>query len=276
MKILRPRKWTEQSEALFHEHAGKIADDDLASMLNTCEKWIRRIRRQYKIPKFTVRKYTDEQIDYIRANYRNRSVREMIEELSKLYPDVNFKQKGIEDRMRREGLIRTPEEVKAVLQRETEIGTYKNIGKKLSISQRIRHVGDVFWSNAYQQWLIVLPDYSFKFYKVYVWEQHNPKLQNSHYIRIKDPSKPITIDNLEMLKKDCSIYAKELTDNWVITTMMHKKDESMREVYKNNPILIEQQRLKIQVIREIKALINDTDRKLEDPPQGNERPLLPG
>lgn len=269
MKLKRPRKWTDESEEIFWKHAGKIADKELAGMLNTCEKWIRRIRKQNNIPKFTVRKYTDEQIEYIKANYRNRSVREMIENLRIMYPDFVFTQSGIEDRMRRYGIIRTKEEVAAVLKRETEIGTYKAIGKKLSISQRIHQVGDVFWSNHYQNWMIVLPNYNWKFYKVYVWEQHHGKLEPSHFIRVKDPQKPITIDNIEKIKKDCSSYAKELTDNWVVSTMMHNKDAAMRELYINNPILIEQQRLKLVAIRELKSLINE-NRKLENPPKKDE------
>lgn len=271
----RPRKWNDESETIFHQHAGKIADHDLASMLNTDVKWIKRIREKFNIPKFTNRKYTDEQIEYIRQHYKTRSRREMIEELRRRYPDMTFTINGIEDRMRRYGMVRTKAESKAIRQREGQLGLCKERGKKAAEKLRIHDIGDIFWSNSYQQWMIVLPNYKWKFYKVYVWEQHNPKLLLSHYIRIKDPNKPIVIDNLEMVKKNGSNASTELSDNWIVSTMMHNKGAGYRQIYLNNPEIIEQQRLKIQAIRLIKALINE-NRTLGAPPKNDETPLLPG
>lgn len=273
MKLLRPRNWTEEKEKLFHEKAGKVSDHVLAAMLGTDVKWMKRIRRSYNIPKWVNRKYTDEQIAYVQANYKSKSVSEMIRDLSKIYPDMTFTVKGIKDRMRRYGMIRTKEEHVAIVKREATLDRAKERFIRIGQSLRIHNPGDVFWVNCYKEWVIMLDNKKYQFYRTYVWEQHNGPLPKSHYLKLKDPNKPITIDNLEIHKKDAGIGAKELTDNWVIHTMMHNKDASHREYLEANPVLIENQRLKIQAIRVIKAIENE-NRKLAQASQANENGLL--
>ena len=263
----RPRKWTPEKESIILEFAGKISDNDIAAKLGiSSTKWVCRIRREYNIPKYTNRKYTDEQMEYVLSVYKQKSITEIVSDLTKLYPDTKFTVDGIKDRLWRFGHIRTLEEANAIRSREAKLPGAKERFKKISESCRKHQLGDVYWSPFYKQWMVVTENYGRQFYKVYVWEQHNPKLEPSHYIRLIDPEKPIAIDNLEMVKKNPSFASVNLTDNFVISTMMHKKDQSHREWLLKNPIEIENQRLLIQAIREIKSLENE-NRKLETPPE---------
>ncbi len=263
----RPRNWTAIKENTLLEFAGKISDDDVAARVGiSSTKWISRIRREYNIPKYTNRKYTDEQIEYVLSMYKQKSITEIVSELTKLYPDAKFTIDGIKDRLWRYGHIRTLEEANAIRAREAKLPGATERFKRISETCRKHQLGDVYWSPFYQEWMIVTEDYGRKFYKVYVWEQHNPKLQPSHYIKLIDPEKPITIDNLEAMKKNGSLASINLTDNWVVSTMMHNKDESHREWLLQNPIEIDNQRLLIQVLREIKAIKN-ANRKLATPPK---------
>jgi uncharacterized protein YlbG (UPF0298 family) len=273
MKRQRPRKWTDEKERKLLEFAGKISDADVAAMVGANVKWIRRIRSEHNIPKHTNRKYTDEQMDYVLLNYKFKSITEIVSELRKLYPETRFSVHGIKDRLWRNGFIRTTDEANAIRSREAQLPGAAERFKRIAETCRKHQRGDVFWSSYYKEWIIVMDNYNLKFYKVYVWEQHNPKLQRSHYVKIIDPNKPITIDNLEMVKKSGSFAAINLTDNWVISTMMHNKDESHREWLLQNPIEIDNQRLKIEVIREIKAIENE-NRKLAQAPEANAQRLL--
>lgn len=261
MKSARPRKWTPESERIFLKFAGKVSDLVLANKLNISDvKWIRKIRAEYNIPKWTNRKYTDEQIDYIKANYKQQSVSEMISVLAVRYPDMTFTVKGIKDRMRRYGMIRTKEEHVAIIRRDVTRDVAKARFAKISEKCSKYRIGEVFWSNYYKEWLIVVGSQprKYQYYKIYVWEQFNSPVPKSHYIKLKDSNAPITIDNLEIHKRDASYACKELTDGWVISTMMHNKSPEHRIIYQQYPELIEQQRLKIQLIREIKAIENDS------------------
>ncbi len=237
--------------------AGKVSDLVLANKLNVSSvKWIRKIRAEYNIPKWTNRKYTDEQIDYIKANYKQQSVGEMITALAKKYPDMTFTNKGIKDRMKRYGMIRTKDDHVAIIRREVTRDVAKERFAKIAQKIRKHAIGEPYWSSYYKEWIIETTPRKFQLYKTYVWEQHNGPLPGSHYIKLKDPNGPITIDNLELHKKDASLASKTLTDGWVISTMMHNKSPEHRLIYQEHPELIEQQRLKIQLIREIKAIEN--------------------
>lgn len=269
MKRQRPRKWTDEKERILLEIAGKICDADIAAKVGIKDvKWIKRIRNEHKIPKFTNPKYTADQMGYVLANYKYKSISEIVSELTTLYPDTKFSVHGIKDRLWRNGHIRTPEESNAIRSREATLPGAAERFKRIADTCRKHYPGDVFWSSFYKNWLIVTEDFKWKFYKVYIWEQHNPKLRLSHYIRLIDPDKPITIDNLEMVKKGPTYGSINLTDNWVISTLMHNKDASHREWLLQNPIEIENQRLKIEVIREIKAIENE-NRKLAQTPKAD-------
>lgn len=262
------RKWNDEKQAIFLEHAGKITDLKLARMLHVCVKWLSQRRREHNIPPYFQCKY-EQHIEYLRENYRIKTNREMIEDLNSMYPGQNFKSLGLRHILKKHHLIRTPAEVRAVKERETLTGFRKEVGKKVSISRTVYKVGDIFWWEHLQEWAIKVAKRKYKIYRIYVWEQHYGPIKKGYYVTLKDKEKPITIDNLRLVSKaEYAIQsAIDLTDAWVIGTMMYGKDPALREVFKSVPAFVEMQREKIKLIREIKAMKNENRTLVPSPTQ---------
>jgi hypothetical protein len=264
------RKWSLEKEAIFTEHVGKMSDLNLAKKLHVCVKWIAEKRRTLGIPPYYRTKYTPEHIKYINENYKTKSVREITLELTRLFPDIKFTTHGIKGYLNDHGLIRNYIDFANIRQREIEVGHHAHIVQKRVKAKNPRKPGDLYWSKSRKEICIFVGPHSTKPFRIYLWEQHNGPLPNTHHVELINKELPIVIENLRAVKKDGAPVnpSVALSDKWVTAMMLRVADPTEKNTVLNNPILIANKKLLYKAIREIKAL-NNENRKLAQASKAN-------
>lgn len=269
--------WTPQQHATFNEHVGKITDRELSLLMNVPYHSVSRMRRLKNIAPKGDEIYTKEHEQFIRDHCDAVSRRELLELLKSRFPNDKFNALGIRALIKRLGLNRTKEETRQIIKRNMEMGVCKQTSQKAAITLTKIKVGDVIKIKCglgRSLMFIKLPGRkNYKLYHRYLWEKHFGEIPHGYYVAIKDKAKDITIDNLKLEKYLVKSGSNELTDNYVLGTLLRLKTPEQREAFLNNPeqliaIEIAQQRLKIKIIREIKAIENE-NRKLETPPEAH-------
>lgn len=271
MKLLRPRKWSDEHERLFLQHAGNIHDNELDEMLKVGTKWIRQIRRSLGIPAYCAKKYTKEHKAWIEKHYKTMWFEELMEAFAKQFPDIDVKAGGLDHFMGQHRLIKTRDEINARMRADADAGICKERMRPFFMNPKFRKPGAIFYSNFYKQWLIKTGPGQYKFLKAHVWEQTNGPTPKGYYVEIIDKEKEITIENLKLTKRGTGNFLDGktiLTDAWVLGTMVAKKaePEMLREIYTQNPIFIQEQRNKILLGRLLKEM-KDAIKRTEDHPQ---------
>lgn len=272
---MRQLNWTPEQYSIFNEFVGKITDKELSIKMNASYHSVSHKRRQNNIPPKGDEIYTKEHEQFIRDHCTTISLRELVELLTARFPNDKFNKFGIRTVIKRLGLNRTKEQTLEIIKRDKESGFCKKTSQKAAITLTKIKVGDIVkircGSGKRMVFIKMEGRKNFKLYHRYLWETHFGEIPKGYYVAIKDNAKDITIDNLQLEKYLKNSGSNELTDNYILGTLLRLKTTEQREAFLNNPdqliaVEIAQQRLKIEVIREIKSLDNE-NRKLETPPQ---------
>ena len=272
---MKTLNWTPEQYSIFNEFVGKITDKELSIKMSASYSSVYYKRRQNNIPAKGDEIYTKEHEQFIKEHCEAVSRRELLELLSARFPNDKFNKLGIRALIKRLGLNRTKEQTLEIIKRDKESGFCKKTSQKASITLTKIKVGDIVkirCGSGKRMWFIKMEGRkNFKLYHRYLWEKHFGPIPRGYYVAIKDNTQAITIDNLQLEKYLKKSGSNELTDNYILGTLLRLKTNEQREAFLNNPeqliaVEIAQQRLKIEVIREIKAIKNE-NRKLETPPE---------
>lgn len=97
------------------------------------------------------------------------------------------------------------------------------------------------------------PD-QFLLHETYVWQQNHGEIPNGYHVAIKNPEKPITIDNLE-LRHNSRIAegAANLLDWWVAGTINKGLSPEAKAALRQDADTLEIQRLRLELSRELKS-----------------------
>lgn len=152
------------------------------------------------------KKIRNEVEQYIIDNYGTLSNKELCENLRALYPNDEITIYTPRFILFKNKLKRTKEERSFLMEKLVAAGVKRDaVIKQHKDSGKGKKVGDLFWSrysNSKEKILLIyLGVRKWKPYKIWLWEQTYGKVPNTHCIILKDPNAPITIDNLEMIKK---------------------------------------------------------------------------
>ena len=269
-----PRKWNEERERLYVQHIRDMSDRALSDMLKVSVKYIRFRRKQDNIPKWSKSKYKRIHLEWLRQNYKNMWFEEFFKAFNEKFPEVKAAPGGLEHFMRQERLVKTRDEINALMKRDMENGICKKRTQEYYATANTRKPGVPYFSKWYKRWMVMLENGNSITHESYLWQQVHGPVPANKFVKVIDSTKAITIDNIMLESRGLETFKKHshaLSDAWILGTLVSgikdKEDKEFARTVYSHPIFIKEQRNKIIAIREIKAKLHGTNRDQESSKQ---------
>lgn len=206
--------------------------------------------------------FTDAMIRAVRRHYKTKSNREICEILKARWPQWDFKVASIVTLKTRLKIRRTQEQMANIIRRECASEAGKKRFEKLSAILTKHKIGSVYFcrrKGSYHGKLVIqVSRKKIQHYENYLYEAHVGKIPKYCDVILLDPYGPVIPENLILKPHSRSLIAlmKNLDDRFVLSTLVpdkRSKDERLEFAQGPlTPLLIEMQRLQIQLLRAIK------------------------
>lgn len=260
-------QWTATEIEFLKNNFENLTNKQLASKLKLTLTMVRTKCYELGMKRMELEYWTEEQVAYLKANYKQIGDVEMAEIFQEKWPKKKgWTLKHIEKKRLYLKLQRTKEEVAAVKARNIKKGRFAICVKKRWLKTGTMAIGTVrYWKKTDSEgdFPVIKTETGYKHWNRWKWEQVYGKIPKGMNVVFKDRNnKNLTIENLMLLSnEELAIHnyraaAINLTDNWVAGILSHG-NSGMRQEIKANKKLIEAKRLQLQLNR----TINEQSRK---------------
>lgn len=166
----------------------------------------RRITRQFLydmgLYKIKLEYWTDEQVQYLRENYKTIGDVEIAEIFNAVYPKIKVWKKGQINKKRDYlKLVRTADEIQAIRERNVHQGRY-SINHYKRWLDRITPVGETrMWKYSDgRRFKVIKTESGFVHYARWLYYQHHGPIPPGHVVRLKDNDpENVVVDNLMLI-----------------------------------------------------------------------------
>jgi len=206
--------------------------------------------------------WTDEMIQFLRANYKQTGDTELAEIFSAKWPkNKGWSKKHIEKKRRYLRLKRTNSEIKNIKQKHVASGVYIKGSAKSWATKGVAKEGEIrYWNKKYNKDRpvpYIKVDGRFVHYARYRYTQlHGPIPKGHNAIFLDDDPTNLNDSNLGLVSDadlgriNVEKASKGLSDNYVAGVLSHNQPK-LREEFKKHPEIIAIKRLQLQLNREI-------------------------
>lgn len=250
-------EWTPEMDRFLVNNFHFSTNSQIAKALGLKITSVRTRAYKFGLQRMKQEKWTDEQISFLKSNYKKIGDTEMAEIFeSKWYKEKGWSKKHIEKKRRQMQLKRTNEERSAIKQRNLKRGCWDDAHRK-RWHKKAAPIGAIkIWKHYNRERPFIKTEKGYEFLSRFMWEYHNGPISKGYNVFHIDGN-PLNckINNLKLISNaELSIEnspSKRMTDNWVAGILSHGQKEFRKEI-KNNPQLIELKRAQLKLNRKIK------------------------
>jgi len=250
-------------------HFNTLTNLQLSKMLGIKLTSLRMKCYEIGLKRMEMEYWTEDQINYLKANYKTVGDVELAERFEKLWPkQKKWTNKHIEKKRKYLKLIRTVTEVEKVKERNIETGRFAECAvKRWKVSEACAEGTVKIWryagGNAFK---VIKLKTGFVHFMPWLYEQMFGPIPVGYMVRTKDgdnmnvvPENLILVTRAQHALINSSISIGSLSDNYIIGILASGKNKALRESIAANPELIEVKRLQLQLNR----MINGKDNRKE-------------
>ena len=194
---------TKKEEKFLRDNYQNLTNQQLADYLGLKLTRTRTLLYSLGLKRMNLQYWTDEQIEFLKNNYKKIGDAEIAEIFAEKYPkDKGWSKKHIEKKRRYLNLKRTPEQIEKIKKRNLEQGRYKMCNVRMWQTRGVTPVGEIrTWVNKNNRITVVIrTEKGFEPYNRWLWKQHYGIIPKGYNVVCKDGNQFNTeIDNLELL-----------------------------------------------------------------------------
>lgn len=252
-------------ERFLQHNYEKLTNAELADRLGLTLTVVRMKLYSMGLKRMEMEYWTDEQIDFLRANFHKIGDLELSEIFTRKWPkQKGWTKKHIEKKRRYLNLKRTKEQIRKIHLRNVEAGRFKICAIKRWDKCGRSKEGEIrFWrQNPCRSIPMIKVNGQYIFWARYTWEQNHGPIPKGMNVVFKDNNpRNMEISNLELItdaelsRRNSKISSQGLSDNYVAGIMTHG-DPELRQMIKSDPDLVELNRQRLIMQRNISQLNN--------------------
>lgn len=253
-------QFTPEEKAFVLVNYEKMGNKEMAKILGWNVATFRQLLYEMGLYRMRLEYWTEEQVYYLRANYREMGDSELASNMQLLWPkEKGWHKKHIEKKRKYLKIKRTKEELKTIFERNLDTGKWANTARKRWEKTGVAPEGEIrFWTNQLGRVAARIKiNNRWIYYTRYRWEQLHGPLAPGMNVMHKDgnprnisDSNLIALNNGEVAAKNSLISSHGLSDNY-IAGMMTFKNPTLREELKKHPQLLELKRQQLILNRKI-------------------------
>lgn len=197
-------QFTTQDVKFLKKNFNKLTNPQLAKALDMTLTVVRTKCYELGLKRMELEYFTDEQIEFLKANYKTIGDCELAEIFqSKWKKNKGWSKKHIEKKRRYLNLKRTQKQIDKIHLRNVANGRFSMCPHLAWAKRGIAPVGDIrVWkTNKGHHFKVIKLQDRFVHYAPWLWEQHHGPIPEGMCIRTKDDSLNIVIENLEMITR---------------------------------------------------------------------------
>lgn len=257
--------WTKQMESFLIKNYEKLTNHELAAGLGLKITSVRMKLYSMGFKRMELEYWTTRQVNFLKANYKEIGDVELTDIFNKKWPkQKGWTKKHIEKKRRQLNLKRTKTQIKNIHQRNVDAGRFLLYPVKRWDKCGRAKEGEIrFWRENSGRFIPRIKiGGRFIFWARYTWEQNHGPIPKGMNVVFKDNNpRNMEISNLELItdgelsRRNSKISSQGLSDNYVAGIMTHG-DPELREKIKSDPELVEFNRQRLIMQRNISQLNN--------------------
>jgi hypothetical protein len=232
-------EWSEEMKSFLKDNFFQKTNHELASELGLKLTTVRTKCYELGLKRMEMEYFTEEQIEFLKDNYKHIGDVEMAEIFEKKWKkNKRWTEKHIRKKRCYLNLHRTKKEVNNVKQRNIDTGRFAECAVKRWVTTTQAPAGEIrIWKYSNGRSLMVIKtENGFKHFNRWLWLQYHASIKKDHVIIIKDPTLPISIENLEEIswrenaRKNAALrmkYPEEIRLSIKTLKLLNKKIKSL-------------------------------------------------
>lgn len=195
--------WTPQRVKFLQKNFDRMTNRQLSDALGLKLTSVRTKCYELGLKHMEMEYWTKRQVNYLVRHYREMGDTELAENFSqKWYKEKGWSKKHIEKKRRYMNLKRTTAEKKLIKERNRKTGCWAIGNVHMWETRGVTPIGELrIWNVNGRPIIVIRTETGFKHYARWLWTQKRGKVKRGYVIRVKDPSKNITLRNLEMISR---------------------------------------------------------------------------
>lgn len=202
-----------EEEKFLKDNFRTMTNAQLAKSLGLTLTVTRNYLYQFGLKRFEMEFWTDEQIEFLKANYQKKGDTELAEIFAeKWHKEKGWSKKHIEKKRRYLKLKRTQAEIKAIKNRHIKSGVYVRGNQKMWETRGAAAVGDVrIWQANNHPVMVIKTPKGFVDLSREIWKKHHGKIPNGMVVTVKDGNRlNLDIENLELITRAENAFRNRL------------------------------------------------------------------
>lgn len=228
---------------------------DIAENLGLKQTWVRTKAYEMGLKKLNLEYWTDEQVLFLKENYKTIGDTEIAEYFNENMPKVKkWTKKHIDKKRRYLGLTRTELEVKEIHKRNKELGRFSDCASKMWDSIGRPEIGEirVHVHNGNKK-VVIKTEKGFVHRNRWLWEQYYGPVPSNVYVRQKEGSPLICdVSDLYLVTQSENAVINNHSDRSIAKKTFKVSDENMNEFIENYSDLINIKRYLFKLNQTIK------------------------
>ncbi|WP_183560600.1 hypothetical protein [Mucilaginibacter sp. SP1R1] len=262
--------WTPEQLKYMVEQHSKMTNSQLADTIGLKVTSVRTKLYEMGFYKMRLEYWTDEQVEFLKANYKTLGDTELAEIFNqKWHKDKGWDKKHIEKKRRYLVLKRTIDEKKAIHQRNVDLGCFSMCAVKAWKQRGVSPDGTIrFWKLGDSDRPVPHIKVNGKYihWNRWFWEQNNGSIPDGHFIVFVGDTSILTIENLRCISVED--YKREFNEREVVNlsdgyvaSMITFGNKELRMQVINMPDLITAKRTQLLINRKIKQHGTEQNRR---------------
>lgn len=194
-----------EEEKFLRENYQSMTNRELADALGMKITRTRTFLYEMGLKRMEMEYWTEEQIEFLKANYKRIGDTEMAEIFEKTWPkNKKWSKKHIEKKRRYLKLKRTAKQIEGIKKRAIKAGVYAEVVKKMWQTRGVTPVGEIHvWKRSGGNPLkVIKTEDGFAHLCREVWKKHHGEIPEGMVVTVKDGNTlNLNIDNLELMDR---------------------------------------------------------------------------
>lgn len=253
--------WTEAQLNFMTMNFDVMTNQAMADALGLKLTSVRTKLYELGLYKMRLEYWTDEQIEFLKANYETLGDTELAEIFSQTWAkEKGWSKKHIEKKRRYLKLKRSTEQKKAVHARNVAAGAYSMCAINAWKTRGVSPVGTIrFWRTSGSDRMVPFIKLAegYVHWSRWFWEKTNGPIEEGMFVSFVGDTSNLTIENLKLVtalehRQNVCSYAHNLADGYIAGIITHNSPE-LRSLVRKNPELISAKRTLLLLNRKIKS-----------------------